>query len=60
MVAFRAADHAAAEILHVDNIFHKSVIGIAGQQVGGWKRPVVLLPQLVDEMIDQPGMATWV
>ena len=53
VVAFRATDDAAAEVLHVHNIFHKFVVGIADQQVRGRKRPVVLFPQLVHEMIDR-------
>ena len=51
MVAFSAADHAAAEVLDVSDVTHQLVVDIRQQKVSARNRPLVRVPQLVDQMI---------
>ena len=55
VVAFRAADHAAAKVLDVDHVGHQRVVDIRQQQVGAGHGPLVFVPQLVDQMVDRAG-----
>ena len=55
VIAFGAVDHAAAEVLHVDHVGHQHIIDIRQKQIGAGQRPVELVPQLVDQMVDGAG-----
>ena len=55
MIAFDPMDHTASQVLHVVDLRHQLFIRIRNQQIGGWDRPVVLVPQCVDQLIDCAG-----
>ena len=55
VVALDAADHAAAEILDVDHVARQLVVGIRQQQIGTGQRPLDLLLEFIDELIEGSG-----
>ena len=55
VIAFNAADHTAAEVLDVNDIQHQCIVDIRQQQIRRRQRPVMLLPQLIDQVIDRAG-----
>ncbi len=55
MIAFGAADHAAAKILHIDHVGHQLIVDIRHQQIRTGEGLVELVPQLVDQMVECAG-----
>jgi hypothetical protein len=60
VIAFDAADHAAAEILDVGHVGHQRIVDARLQQVGSGQLAVELVAQLIDQLVDRPGGLVWI
>jgi hypothetical protein len=55
VIAFGTPDHAAAKVLHVDYVGHQLIEHVGQKQICAGHRPVVLVPQLVDQVVEGSG-----
>src|SRR5262249_23028868 len=55
MVTLRSPNYTAAEIFRIDHFRHQLVVYIRQKQIGAGNGSMMLIPQLINELIQCPG-----